>query len=106
MSDRPSHVMLALSAGVLASLALADCGGSGSGSGSPLNSASKISDEVLKFTRCLREHGVPVETATSGEGIRITGGGKLTPQKMEAAQHACAKYNPGAAERRKLTPAE
>jgi hypothetical protein len=89
----------------LASLAFAACGGSGSNT----NTSAKTDNEqqILNFTRCMREHGVNVSTPTGGgpKGsgpINVTG---TSPQVMEAAQKACARYRPqGGPE--KLSPAE
>jgi hypothetical protein len=86
----------------LASLVLAACGGSGS----TTNASAKTDNEqqILNLTRCMREHGVNVSTpnAPGGGPIRING---TSPQVMEAAQKACARYRPqGGPE--KLSPAE
>ena len=86
----------------LAGLALAACGGSGSNP----NASSKTGNEqqTLNFTRCMREHGVNISTPNGPGGgpINVTG---TSPQVMEAAQKACARYRPqGGPE--KLSPAE
>ena len=86
----------------LASLVLVACGGSGS---SP-NASTKTDNEqqTLNFTRCMREHGVHISTPNGPGGgpINVTG---TSPQVMEAAQKACARYRPqGGPE--KLSPAE
>ena len=86
---------------VLASFALAACGGSGSNP----NASSKTDNEqqILNFTRCMREHGVNISTPNGAGGpINVTG---TSPQVMEAAQKACSRYRPqGGPE--KLSPAE
>ena len=87
---------------VLASFALAACGGSGSNP----NASSKTDNEqqILNFTRCMREHGVNISTPNGPRGgpINVTG---TSPQVMEAAQKACSRYRPqGGPE--KLSPAE
>jgi hypothetical protein len=86
----------------LASLALVACGGSGS----KTNASAKTDNEqqILNFTRCMREHGVNISTPNGPGGgpINVTG---TSPQVMEAAQKACARYRPqGGPE--KLSPAE
>ena len=86
----------------LASLAFAACGGSGSNT----NASAKTDNEqqILNFTRCMREHGVHISTPNGPGGgpINVTG---TSPQVMEAAQKACARYRPqGGPE--KLSPAE
>ena len=87
---------------VLASFALAACGGSGSNP----NASSKTNNEqqILNFTRCMREHGVNISTPNGPGGgpIKVTG---TNPQVMEAAQKACARYRPGGGPE-KLSPAE
>ena len=86
----------------LTSLALAACGGSGSRA-----NASETQDteaQIVKFTRCMREHGVNISTPNGPGGgqIKVTG---TNPQVMEAAQKACERYRPQGA-REKLSPAE
>jgi hypothetical protein len=86
----------------LASVALAACGGSGS----KTNASAKTDNEqqILNFTRCMREHGVNISTPNGPGGgpIKITG---TNPQVMEAARKACVRYRPGGAPE-KLSPAE
>jgi len=86
----------------LASLALAAC----SGSGPKTNGSAKTDNEqqIVNFTRCMREHGVNVSTPNGPGGgpIRING---TSPQVMESAQKACARYRPQGG-KEKLTPAE
>jgi hypothetical protein len=104
VTDQQLRITVAILCTALASLALAACGGSGSGADNPSGSASHTASDNLKFARCMREHGVQAET--SGEGIRVTGGPNITPRTMEAAQSACQKYSSDAGSKRKLTPAE
>lgn len=101
MSFPIKPVSLAASA-MLASLALAACGGSG-----PKANASSTQDteqQIVKFTRCMREHGVNVSTPNGPGGgpIKVTG---TNPQVMEAAQKACERYRPQGG-KEKLSPAE
>ena len=86
----------------LASLVLAACGGSGSKASA--SSSQGNEQQILNFTRCMREHGVNISTpkGPGGGPINVTG---TNPQVMEAAQKACARYRPqGGPE--KLSPAE
>ena len=85
-----------------ASLALAACGGSGSKVSA--NTSQNDEQQIVNFTRCLREHGVSVSTPNGPGGgqIKVTG---VNPQLMEAAQKACARYRPGGG-KEKLSPAE
>jgi hypothetical protein len=87
---------------VAASVLLAACGGSGTSTSSVASSEKSREQQFLQFTKCLREHGINLQTPTGGGPIRIQGTGNITPQKMEAAQAACRKYAP--ANRLKLTP--
>ena len=74
----------------LASLVLAACGGSGSKASA--SSSQGNEQQILKFTRCMREHGVNISTPNGAGGpINVTG---TSPQVMEAAQKACARYRP------------
>ena len=86
----------------LASLAFAACGGSGSKATDSTSHANE--QQILNFTRCMREHSVHISTPNGPGGgpINVTG---TNPQVMEAAQKACARYRPqGGPE--KLSPAE
>jgi hypothetical protein len=99
LADRRSVAVLgALAASVL----LAACGGSGTPTNSVASSEKSREQQFLQFAKCLREHGINLQTPTAGGPIRIQGTGNITPQKMEAAQAACRKYAP--ASRLKLTP--
>jgi len=97
MSFRP-HARLAVACAVGANLLLVACGGSTSKSTATQESEEKL----VKFAKCMREHGVNVTTSTgSGKGLlRINGG---NPQAMEAAQSACKRYQP-TGEKENLTP--
>ena len=101
--------LLALAAlGLLAAaLGLAACGGSSS---DPLTkpSAATASTDALHFGKCMREHGVNVETSTAGGegfGIRIKNS-NASPRTMESAQNACKHFLPNHGEPPKLTPQE
>jgi hypothetical protein len=74
-----------------AALALGACGGS-----SPSISAGSAARESdVKFTRCLREHGIKVETpAGAPTGALAFSGGPGDAHAFEAAQNACARYRP------------
>jgi hypothetical protein len=82
-------------------LALAGCGSSSNpgatGTSSP--SASKLAASGLKFSDCMRSHGVPnfPDPSGSGGGIRIKIGAGLNPASpsFTAAQTACRKLLPG-----------
>jgi hypothetical protein len=79
-----------------ASLALAACGGT-----SPSTAATKATaqENLLKFARCMREHGVNVPDPRAGQPLRFT---SSNPPAMEAAQNACKRYRAG----QEISPAE
>ncbi len=92
MSHRCKPAALAVTVTTLAGLALAACGGS-----SPSSTASDAAarETAVKFTRCLREHGVKVETpAGAPTGALAFSGGPGGAHAFEAAQNACARYRP------------
>jgi hypothetical protein len=58
-------------------------------------------EQVQRFARCMREHGIKVETSTAGGGIRIgirphAGEAGPNPESpgFQAAQNACQKLLP------------
>lgn len=92
--------VLAILAAALAGVLLSACGGSSS---DPSAAAAERSQEaqaeakLVDFARCLREHGVNAETAAGpngGHGIKISPGKAGPGQGVEAAQKACARYQP------------
>jgi hypothetical protein len=100
----PVVCRLLFACALAASLALSACGGGG-----PASAATKSpADNALKFSRCMREHGIPnfPDPEVSGNGmVRLKFSatpGKLSPQTMEAAQRACQRYQ--ASEQQNLTP--
>jgi hypothetical protein len=89
-------------AALMATLALAACGSSNNNDNSSAQSrGDKAFDGAVKFSRCMREHGINIpdpQRAGSG-GIKIVGPGKgaspaIRPDqpKFQAAQKACEKY--------------
>ncbi len=79
-----------------ACLALAACGGSSgpsNGSAGASTGGSKQETERLKFTQCMREHGVNIpDKDISGSNAL-----KSVPQNtLQAALSACGKYQAGA----------
>jgi hypothetical protein len=98
MPVRPALAPLAALCVVGASLILAACGGS-----TPKATANQDNEEKLvKFARCLREHGVNVSTSGGKGTLKING---TNPNAMQAAQNACKRYQPSAGNE-KLTPQE
>jgi hypothetical protein len=75
-------------------MAIAACGSSGSGSTDPQASYNV----ALKFSQCMRAHGLSnFPDPTSGGAIQIGGpGSNLNPESpsFQAAQKACARYSP------------
>jgi hypothetical protein len=90
-------LLLAVPAVAAVGALLVGCGGSTSGSSAAAKEQSaeqKAETRLADFARCLREHGINAETASGpggGHGIKLNGG---SPQTMEAAQNACARYRP------------
>lgn len=99
MSFRP-NAPLAVACAVGLSLVLAACGGS-----APKSTATQENEEKLvRFAKCMREHGLNATASTgSGGGALRVQGAKLNPQAMEAAQNACKRYQPSAG-KESLTP--
>jgi hypothetical protein len=63
---------------------------------SPAERAARV-DQVYKFARCMREHGIEVTTETRGGGgavgVQLKGTGPGNP-RFEAAQKACESFMP------------
>ena len=84
-------------AAVASALALGACGGSDGGGGSSGSKSpqDKAFEGALKFSKCMRDHGVdmPDPQRVGTGGIKLSGG-KINPNdpKTKAAQQACAKY--------------
>jgi hypothetical protein len=90
----------------LTGLTLAACGSSGT------NNPASAADTALKFSRCMREHGIKnfPDPQVSGGGVKLAfkanagEAGAPSPRQMEAAQNACRRIQ--AAAEPKLTPKE
>jgi hypothetical protein len=85
-------------AAAAAALALGACGGSDDGGGAPSafsKGGDKAFEGALKFSKCMRDHGVdfPDPQRVGSGGIKITGR-NINPSdpKTKAAQSACQKY--------------
>jgi hypothetical protein len=80
---------------ILAALAatLTACGGADEEPASSTEDANRTA--LLEFAQCMREHGVDMPDPQF-EGGRVTmtqrGGRDTSPEKMRAAEQACAKY--------------
>jgi hypothetical protein len=74
-------------------VAIAACGSMNS---SP-KSASSPPTQLLRFSECMRSHGVPSFPDPSGQGIHIGPGSGINPSSpaFRAAQSACRKLLPG-----------
>ena len=87
-------------------MAIAACGGSGSAGTGPQGDYNV----ALKFSQCMRAHGLADFPDPSGGGaIQIGGpGSKMNPQSpsFRAAQKACARYGPSAAAPPHMTEAQ
>src|SRR4051812_47517629 len=91
MSIRPPHAAAVSAPLAVACLVLAACGGSTSTTATTAHDSEK---QLVKFTRCLREHGVNVSLPNGSSGpISIDG---VDPKQFEAARNACKRYRPAA----------
>ena len=79
-------------------MALGACGGSNDGGGGAAKGASgqdKAFEGALKFSQCMREHGIdmPDPQRVGKGGIKLSGGKvDFNDPKMKSAQSACQKY--------------
>lgn len=104
-SDRPSAppirafaLVATLATGLLTGALLSGCGGS-SPSQSAASKEAQAETRLADFAKCMREHGFDAEVATlptGGRGLRIRPGSAHGPGASEAAQGACARYQPEA----------
>jgi hypothetical protein len=96
VSGLPPRVPLTVLCVAAASLLLAACGGSASTDSSAQAKEQQAEVKLADFAKCLREHGVNAAASIGpgGEGhaLRVKGAGGHA--NMEAAQRACAKYQP------------
>ncbi|MEJ3747958.1 hypothetical protein WEI85_32295 [Actinomycetes bacterium KLBMP 9797] len=102
---------------LVAALALlGGCGGDPEGDGvasagsgaaaSPSASAAAAGDEteqMLKFTECMRGEGVQMDDPEPGGGMRFRAGG-ADQGKVEAAMEKCRQYMPNGGERQRMAP--
>ena len=97
MSFRPS-ARPAVTCAVGLSLLLAACGGSTSKS----TATQENEEKLVKFAKCMREHGVDIHASTQGAGIQVgiqggpgSSGPKPDSPAFQAAQKACQGLLPG-----------
>jgi hypothetical protein len=90
---------LLLAAAAAAALALGACGASNDGGGGGAKGAAgrdKAFEGALKFSQCMRQHGIdmPDPQRVGKGGIKLSGGKGVDfrDPKMKAAQSACQKY--------------
>ncbi len=81
-----------------AACTIAACGSSNS-SDPPASASAQRAEAAVKFSKCMREHGVKNFPSPSVSGGHVTlqvkagpGGIDVAPATMEAAQKACAHY--------------
>jgi hypothetical protein len=105
MQFRTSPALLAAFCAVGASIVLVACGGSSSSS-----SSASAYDSALKFSKCMREHGIkdfPDPETAPGGGTRLdfkgVNGEGASGQTVKAAQKACGHFQ-GEGETRELSP--
>ena len=88
------HSSLSALAVIASAVAIAACGSS---SASHSAGGSSAAAQELKFTDCMRSHGVPNLPDSSVAGILIPIGSTINPQSpaFKSALRACAKLLPG-----------
>lgn len=90
---------LALITALCVTSGLAACGGSGApGGGGTATSAKADFATLLKFSQCMRAHGLPnFPDPGAGGGLQFTPSSGMNPQSpaVQAAQKACRKLMPG-----------
>jgi hypothetical protein len=98
---RPVALSAAVLAALLAGVLLSACGSSSSDPSSAAGERAQEAQAEAKFAdyaRCLREHGINAEALSrpnGGHGLKVSPGkGGPGPESMEAAQKACARYQP------------
>jgi hypothetical protein len=113
MTKRQPTALAAVACATLASTAFAACGGSGISSATNASSDANNEQQLVDFSRCMREHGVEASASESPSGggvnlkVTATPGAPGTGQQtVEAAQKACRRYLPNGGIPPKLSPAE
>src|SRR3954453_15966277 len=87
-------VLFASAAAAAAAAAAAGCGGGG---GNNSNDAASASANAVKFSQCMRQHGISDFPDPDSQGrmqIRVTPGSDMDPNnpQFKTAQTACVKY--------------
>ena len=93
MRNAPTRSRWIALASITFGLVIAACGSSGN----PSTSASSSSSQGLKFSQCMRAHGVSNFPDPSGHGqIAIGASSGINPQSpaFQSAQKACIKFAP------------
>jgi hypothetical protein len=64
-------------------------------------------EQLLRFARCMREHGVQMDDPKAGEGIKLPDVvDPQTAQKVQTAMEACRQYLPNGGQPQKLDPGQ
>jgi hypothetical protein len=73
------------------------CGGrEGGKAGVSATSTLSPQDQALKYTQCMRDHGVPMDDPqVQGNRIQLGDIKETDPTKVQAAEQACQQYKPG-----------
>jgi hypothetical protein len=101
-----SRPLLGVLAAAVACALLSACGGS-SPHDSPASKEQNAETKLANFAKCMREHGFNAEVATlpgGGRGLKISPGQAHGPEAAEAAQKACARYQPSEGQHVNLSP--
>jgi hypothetical protein len=96
MSRRLLIILLAALCALGACLGLGACGGT---SPSPAAAKASAQEKMLKFARCMREHGVNMPDPVAGQPMHFS---TANPQGIDAAQNACKRYSAAT----EISPAE
>lgn len=105
MTHTKEKTVAVLLAAALA-LSVAGCGGFGDASSTSGSNANPNLEKAVKFTQCMREHGVPKfpDPDKNGKFTIAAGGTGASAQQVERARQACKAleppgFEPGSAER-------
>jgi hypothetical protein len=110
------RIRTGLAVGLLLVFGVAGCGTASEGdgvatAGGPSSSAAQAAaagdqDQLIKYTQCMREHGVDMpDVAPDSEGaVRLELPDGADPAKVDAANKECKQYMPGGGEVRKADP--
>ncbi|GAA2677745.1 hypothetical protein [Actinoplanes palleronii] len=77
-----------------------------SASASASDDSGNGQDDQLKFSQCMREHGMTWFPDPSNGGLRVKVPSSVKKEDFDAAQKACREFSPGGEDGPKITAAE